>query len=91
MDFISYLLVVLEPLRCDLWDSIILNWPSGWDTGKLHGLTLSHGAKQILIDLLLESCCLLYNARKSKVRIFDERESLTKVLPSMAPSRTPKS
>jgi hypothetical protein len=56
----TYLLVMLKPFGCNLWDGIILMSLARRDSGELQWVTLFHGSEEFLIDVFLKSCGLLY-------------------------------
>ena len=45
---------MLEPLRCNSGDGIILVSLASRDASKLHGITIAHAANQFGIDILLQ-------------------------------------
>jgi hypothetical protein len=76
---------MLQPLGSNLRDRVILVGLTGWDSGKLHGVTIAERTEQLVVNGLLEASGLLYifNSKVKFIFIF--------YLPSMVPSRTPRS
>jgi hypothetical protein len=51
---------MLKPFRSNLGNGIILLGLTSRDTSKLHRITITKGAEELSVNLLLKTCCLLY-------------------------------
>ena len=50
---------MLQPLGSNLRDRVILVGLTGWDSGKLHGVTIAERTEQLAVNGLLEASGLL--------------------------------
>lgn len=57
---ITYLTVMLKPLGGNLRDSVVLLLGALGHTGEALRSAFAHGGEHVLVNVLLQACCLLY-------------------------------
>jgi hypothetical protein len=57
-EWATYLTVILEPLRSDLGDGVVLVLGAFGDAGEAGGSTFAHGGEEFRVDVFLQIVCL---------------------------------